>query len=55
MRYEINYELKWLADYLVNCLVCLKSDLKMEDCDSIAECLQALWETLDFLNVNDGI
>jgi len=55
MRYEPHWELKWLADYIVNGLVLLKHDLKMEDCDGIAETLNALWETLDFLNVTDEI
>jgi len=55
MRYEPNMELKWLADYIVNGLVFLKHDLKLEDQDGIAETLQALWETLDFLNVTDEI
>lgn len=55
MRYEPNWELKWLADYIVNGLVCLKHELKMEDTDAIAETLQALWETLDFLNVGEEI
>jgi len=48
-------ELKWLADYLVNGLVLLKHELKMEDNDAIAETLQALWSTLDFLNITDEI
>lgn len=55
MRYEKNWELKWIADYIINALVYVKSELKMEDTDAIAETLQALWETLDFLNVNDVI
>jgi hypothetical protein len=49
-RYEPNGELKLLADYLINGLVFLKHDCKMTDNDAIAETLDCLWQTLDFLN-----
>ena len=54
-RYEPNQELKWLSDYLVNGLILLKHELKIEDPDVLAETLNALWRTLDFLNVTDKI
>lgn len=52
-RYEPNQELKWLSDYLVNGLILLKHKLAIEDNDTIAETLNGLWKTLDFLNVTD--
>ena len=54
-RYEPNQELKWLADFLINGLVLLKHDLAMEDVESISDVLQAMWETLDFMNVDDQL
>lgn len=54
-RYEPNQELKWLSDYLVNSLILLKHTLALEDADTVAEALNALWKTLDFLNVTDEI
>lgn len=33
----------------------LKHELKLSDNDTVAEALNALWKTLDFLNVNDKI
>ena len=44
-----------MADYIVNALVLVKHDLKMEDNDYIAEAMQALWETLDFMNMTESI
>ena len=44
-----------MADYVVNSLVLLKHDLKMEDNDCIAEAMQAMWDTLDFMNMADAI
>lgn len=49
-RYEPNGELKILSDYIINGLVFLKHDCKMSDNDAIAETLECLWQTLDFLN-----
>lgn len=54
-RYEPKQELKWLSDYLVNGLILLKHDLKLDDADALAEALNAMWMTLDFLNVTDKI
>lgn len=54
-RYEPNQELKWLSDYLVNGLILLKHKLAIEDKDTLAEALNALWKTLDFLNVSDQV
>jgi hypothetical protein len=48
-------ELKWLADYIVNGLVMIKHNLGIDDCDTVADTLQALWDTLDFLNLTDQI
>ena len=44
-----------MADYVVNSLVLLKHDLKMEENDCIAEAIQAMWETLDFMNIADSM
>lgn len=54
-RYEKNMELKILADYLINCLVFIKSSLNTEDDETTAEILQVMWKTLDFLNFEDEI
>ena len=52
-RYEPNQELKWLSDYLINCLILLKHKLCIADPEILAETLDALWKTLDFLNITD--
>ena len=48
-------ELKLLADYLINCLVFCKESLKSSDDDTTAEILNAMWNTLDFLNTDATI
>jgi len=52
-RYEHNQELKWLAKFIVESLILLKHDLKMENEETIAELLNIFWKTLDFLNGKD--
>ena len=48
-------ELKWLSDYLLNGLILAKHKLELEDTELVAELLNVLWKTLDFLNINDQI
>jgi len=52
-RYEHNQELKWLAKFIVESLILLKHDLKMENEETVAELLNTFWKTLDFLNGKD--
>ena len=45
-RYEA-HELKWLADFIVNNLIFLRSDLKMKNSKACSMTLQVFWDTLD--------
>ena len=45
-------ELKWISDYVIGALCFAKSDMKSDDCETIAHVVQILWKTLDLLNMN---
>jgi hypothetical protein len=55
-EFEVRYtnnELKWIADYLVNCLVFIKTNLKVEKHEAVV--LHLFWTTLDLFSHQDGI
>ena len=51
-RYE-NSELRWLASYIVNNMVFVKSDLGIENPKAVALMLHVMWEALEPFNVAD--
>lgn len=52
-RYEAN-ELKWIADYLVQGLVFIKTKLKINDEQRICWILETLWQTLDIFDYDSS-
>lgn len=48
-------ELNWISNYVTGALCFAKSDLGLDDCDTIAHIVQILWKTLDLLNLNAPI
>lgn len=53
-RFE-NNELKWIADFVVNNLVFVKTTLKLSNAKTEAEVLQLLWETLDLFGPDQDV
>ena len=48
-RFEAD-ELNWIAQYVLNNLVFIKSDLGLSNPEAISHVMQVLWKTLDLLN-----
>ncbi len=48
-------ELKWIADYNIRNLCFIKSDLGIQNPDTVAHIVQILWKTLDLLNSDSPV
>ena len=48
-RFEPN-ELKWIGDFIINNLIFIKKELKIDDPEAIAHLLHVLWQTLDLFS-----
>lgn len=53
-RFEAN-ELKWIADFVVNNMVFVKTTLKIDDTVCISKILAAFWTTLDLFGPADEL